>query len=49
VIRGKFSPVMVDWVEKHLKIPKNLMFITCPDDDFEHRIGDFGGVRLVTH
>lgn len=49
VIRGKFSPVMVDWVEKNMHIPKNLMFITCPDDDFEHRIGDFGGVRLVTH
>jgi len=49
VIKGVFSPVMVDWVEKNMDIPKNLMFITCPDEDFNQNIGDFGGIRLVTH
>jgi len=49
LVRGRFSPGMVDYLSNKLNIPKNFMFLTCPDDKFPNNIAEFGGVRLVTH
>eukprot|EP01125_Pyxidicula_operculata_P021164 TRINITY_DN804_c2_g4_i1.p1 TRINITY_DN804_c2_g4~~TRINITY_DN804_c2_g4_i1.p1 ORF type:complete len:630 (+),score=128.65 TRINITY_DN804_c2_g4_i1:35-1924(+) len=47
--KGKFSPAFVDHIATTLKVKKNMMFMGCPNDSFPHNIGDFGGVRLITH
>jgi len=31
-----------------LSVPKNFMFVTCPDNRFPHEISAFGGIRLIT-
>jgi len=49
LVRGKFSPGMVEYLSTKHSIPKNFMFLTCPDDQFPNNISDFGGVRLITH
>eukprot|EP01126_Amoeba_proteus_P064976 TRINITY_DN9161_c0_g2_i3.p2 TRINITY_DN9161_c0_g2~~TRINITY_DN9161_c0_g2_i3.p2 ORF type:complete len:114 (-),score=15.92 TRINITY_DN9161_c0_g2_i3:212-553(-) len=49
MVRGKFSPAMVDHLSQVHSLPKNFMFITCPDDRFPNNIAEFGGVRLITH
>jgi len=49
IFRGEFNPAFTDFIAHKLKIPKNLMFMACPDDSFPHNIGDFGGIRLITH
>ncbi len=38
-----------DQVSARLGVPRNFMFIACPGDRFPHDIGDFGGVRMITH
>lgn len=49
IVRGKFTPAMVDYLANELEIPKNFMFMACPNSHFPHNIGEFGGVRLITH
>jgi len=49
LVRGKFSPRLVESVGKKLGVPKNYMFMACPNSKFPHNIGEFGGVRLITH
>lgn len=50
LVPGKFGPDMITYLSKTLEIPKNLMFITCPNKgDFTHKLDTLGGVRLVTH
>eukprot|EP01127_Copromyxa_protea_P002909 TRINITY_DN12829_c0_g1_i1.p1 TRINITY_DN12829_c0_g1~~TRINITY_DN12829_c0_g1_i1.p1 ORF type:complete len:648 (+),score=140.32 TRINITY_DN12829_c0_g1_i1:60-2003(+) len=49
LVHGKFSPGLVDYVSTKHNIPKNFMFLTCPDDQFPNNIAEFGGVRLITH
>jgi amino acid transporter len=49
LVPGIFSPDVIDYLSQQLKIPKNLMFITCPREDFSLKIETLGGVRLITH
>jgi len=49
MVRGKFSPSMVHHLSEKLDIPKNFMFLTCPNGKFPNNIAEFGGVRLITH
>ena len=49
LVRGLFGPTMIDYLSEQLSIPKNLMFITCPKEDFTHKLESLGGVRLITH
>uniref|UniRef100_A0A6B2L0G0 Amino acid permease/ SLC12A domain-containing protein n=1 Tax=Arcella intermedia TaxID=1963864 RepID=A0A6B2L0G0_9EUKA len=49
LVHGKFSPRTTNYVAKKLNVPKNYMFMACPDGYFPHNIGEFGGVRLITH
>eukprot|EP01113_Clastostelium_recurvatum_P019763 TRINITY_DN2335_c0_g1_i1.p1 TRINITY_DN2335_c0_g1~~TRINITY_DN2335_c0_g1_i1.p1 ORF type:complete len:712 (-),score=178.00 TRINITY_DN2335_c0_g1_i1:162-2249(-) len=48
-VHGTFSPATVDRLANVLNTPKNFMFIACPKDHLPHTIGDFGGVRMITH
>jgi len=48
-VKGKFNPSMVDHLANELGVPKNFMFMACPNSRFPHNIGDFGGIRLITH
>lgn len=47
LVRGKFTPQLIEQLSQRLKVPKNYMFIGTPGDRFPHRIADFGGVRLI--
>ena len=49
LVKGVFGPEMINYLSQQLLIPKNLMFITCPKDDFSHKLESLGGVRLITH
>jgi len=49
LVRGTFSPRLTDYVAKTLNVPKNYMFMACPNSKFQNNIGEFGGVRLITH
>jgi len=49
LVKGKFGPAVIDYCSSILNIPKNLMFITCPKEDFAHKLASLGGVRLITH
>jgi len=49
LVRSHFSPGLTDYVAKTLNVPKNYMFMACPNSKFPHNIGEFGGVRLITH
>eukprot|EP01121_Diplochlamys_sp_Union-15-3_P001366 TRINITY_DN11190_c0_g1_i1.p1 TRINITY_DN11190_c0_g1~~TRINITY_DN11190_c0_g1_i1.p1 ORF type:complete len:640 (+),score=73.60 TRINITY_DN11190_c0_g1_i1:62-1981(+) len=49
LVNGKFDPTFVQELSTNLGVPTNFMFITCPSNHFPHNIGDFGGVRLITH
>ena len=44
-----FSPALVEILSQRLEVEKNLMFITCPDAQFRHRIHTLGGLRVITH
>lgn len=48
-VNSPFSPLTVDEVSREMGIPKNYMFITCPGESFPHQIGQFGGLRVVSH
>lgn len=49
IVRAKFTPAFTDYIAQKFKIPKNLMFMACPSNEFPHNIGEFGGIRLITH
>jgi len=49
LVHGVFCPETVEKIGSILNIPKNFMFIACPKERLPHRIGDFGGVRMITH
>ena len=48
LVHASFTPSTVDRISTLLDIPKNFMFVSCPDDRFPHEIADFGGIRLIT-
>ncbi|MGE4132552.1 MAG: APC family permease [Bdellovibrionales bacterium] len=47
LVKGQFSPKLVDALSKRLEVAKNQMFIGTPGDAFPHRIEALGGVRVV--
>jgi len=47
VEQGKFSPSLIEKLSKKWDIPINFMFMGSPSDKFEHKIEDFGGVRII--
>eukprot|EP01092_Planopodium_desertum_P006308 TRINITY_DN26111_c0_g2_i2.p1 TRINITY_DN26111_c0_g2~~TRINITY_DN26111_c0_g2_i2.p1 ORF type:complete len:118 (-),score=4.34 TRINITY_DN26111_c0_g2_i2:24-377(-) len=47
--KGEFTPTLVANLAQEIKVPPNLMFISCPGDRFPHSISSFGGVRVITH
>jgi len=49
LVRGRFCPHVVISIAKRLGIPQNFMFIACPGNEFPEKIGEFGGVRVITH
>ena len=49
LVQGRFSPEVVAQVSSRLGVQRNFMFISCPGDRFPHDIGDFGGIRMITH
>mmetsp|Transcript_39921 Transcript_39921/g.94738 ORF Transcript_39921/g.94738 Transcript_39921/m.94738 type:complete len:679 (+) Transcript_39921:162-2198(+) len=49
LVEGSFNPELVAQVSKRLGVPRNFMFIQCPDENFPYDVADFGGIRLITH
>jgi len=49
LVEGTFNPELVAQVSKRLGVPRNFMFIQCPDESFPYDVADFGGIRLITH
>jgi len=49
LIQGIFNPQLVDSFSERMRIPKNLIFITCPSNKLMYKINEFGGVRVITH
>lgn len=47
LVKGQFSPELIEIISKKLGVPKNYMFIGTPGDRFPHNIRDLGGVRLI--
>lgn len=47
MVKGTFSPELIEQLSVRLNVPKNYMFIGTPDDRFPHHIEDLGGVRLI--
>lgn len=43
-----FGPGLIRWLESSLGILSNSMFIACPDEQFAHRLGSLGGVRVIS-
>lgn len=43
-----FGPEIIDLLEKHYSIRKNLMFISCPSEKFAYKVADLHGVRIIT-
>eukprot|EP01132_Coremiostelium_polycephalum_P003677 gene3677-4580_t len=49
-VNAPFNPSTVERISRLMEIPKNFMFMACPKDkDANLSIGDFGGVRMITH
>ena len=48
-LEAPFGPALVEWLSKELMVPKNSMFITCPDSRFQHELSHISGVRIITH
>jgi len=46
---GDFGPALIEWLSVQLQIPQNMMFITCPDDQFKFKFASLGGVRVISH
>jgi hypothetical protein len=49
LVQGSFTPGVVAQVSMRLGIPRNFMFMVCPNERFPYDLGDFGGIRIVTH
>mmetsp|Transcript_27157 Transcript_27157/g.48005 ORF Transcript_27157/g.48005 Transcript_27157/m.48005 type:complete len:88 (-) Transcript_27157:10-273(-) len=49
IVNGTFSPVSVQALSDRLEIPKNRMFMACPNADFAETVASLGGVRVITH
>jgi hypothetical protein len=47
LVQGRFGPELIERLSKHLRVPKNYMFIGTPGDRFPHRIAELGEVRLI--
>ncbi|MBK9041568.1 MAG: APC family permease [Bdellovibrionales bacterium] len=47
LVKGIFSPELVDALSKRFGIQKNQMFIGTPGGNFPHKIESLGGVRVV--
>lgn len=47
LVKGLFSPELIEKLSKRLNVPKNYMFIGTPTNRFPHNIADLGGVRLI--
>ena len=47
LIKGIFSPETIQALSRHLKVPVNYMFISCPGDSFPHNVAELGGVRVI--
>lgn len=47
LVRGIFGPEMINFLSDTLTVPKNLMFMACPREDFKHKMESLGGVRII--
>ena len=47
VIEGRFTPELIENLSQQWNIPKNLMFIGSPGDQFIYDLAELGGVRLI--
>ncbi len=47
VLKGKFTPELIQQLSQQWNIPTNLMFIGSPGDHLMYGISDLGGVRLI--
>jgi amino acid transporter len=47
LIKGTFEPDIIPQLSAQFKVPPNFMFMRCPGQEFKHKIGDFGGVRMI--
>ncbi|CAK9052629.1 ER lumen protein-retaining receptor 1 [Durusdinium trenchii] len=47
LVRGEFSPAMVQYISKRIQVKVNCMFINCPKIDFKHPLDRMGGVRVI--
>ena len=46
-LQGEFTPELIRKLSKEWGIPTNLMFMSSPGENLEHKIADLGGVRLI--
>ncbi|RLN14682.1 hypothetical protein BBO99_00007536 [Phytophthora kernoviae] len=46
-VQGEFSPAMIEWLSRSMKVPRNMMFITQPDFLSAERVSS-AGVRVIT-
>jgi hypothetical protein len=49
LVQGRFSPSVVAQISTRLGVPRNFMFMVCPNEHFPYDVGDFGGIRIITH
>lgn len=47
LVKGEFSPAVVQWISKRVQVPVNCMFINCPKHDFKHPLDTMGGLRVI--
>lgn len=47
VLKGHFSPQLIEELSLQWNIPKNFMFIGSPGDRFPYEVSQLGGVRLI--
>ena len=48
VIEENFSPAVIEWTSRVLKVPTNAMFISCPDENFAMKVSQLRGMRIIT-
>ncbi|KAG7399378.1 hypothetical protein PHYBOEH_009043 [Phytophthora boehmeriae] len=46
-VQGEFSPALIEWLSRSMKVPRNMMFITQPDFLSAERVSH-AGVRVIT-
>ena len=46
-VNYEFGPAVIPYISKKLRIPTNCMFITCPTENFKHRLEALAGVRVI--